>query len=102
MKKLILIFFVLVFGFSAKVFAQVSYPHPQGSNFIPKTVTPVAPAVNAAAIQQAQKQTMTENSATEGAVTNTQTQVNGVLNNTQTQQDLNSKTGADTTYQNNK
>lgn len=75
-----------------------SFPHPAGSAFTPVTVPPTLPPVNSQAAAGESSAVTNENSAVESAVTQTQTQVNGVLNNTKTQQDLNTKTGTDTTY----
>ena len=98
MKKLFLIAFVML-SFSTAAYGQVSYPHPAGSTFAPVTATPTLPVVNSTAAQAAETATSQENAAAESAVTQTQNQVNQTLNNQQTQQDLNAKTGTDTTSQ---
>ena len=97
----------MILGFSSSVYAAgltptpptPSYPHPAGSTFAPVTATPTLPAVNSAAGQAAETTTSDENAAAESAVTQTQNQVNQTLNNQQAQQDLNAKTGTDTTSQ---
>jgi hypothetical protein len=103
--KLFLISFIIL-GFSASAFAQVaqtstsapSYPHPAGSTFTPVTAPPTLPPVNSQAAQNEESAVSTENSAAEQAVTQTKEQVNSTLNSTTTQQDINAKTGTDTTY----
>ena len=95
----------MILGFSSSVYAAgltsapptPSYPHPAGSTFTPITVTPMLPPVNSAAAQSEENAVSNENSAAESAVTQTQSQVNQTINNQQTQQDLNAKTGMDTT-----
>ena len=104
MKNLFLIAFMIL-GFSSSVYAAgltptpptPSYPHPAGSTFTPVTVTPTLPPVNSAAAQSEENAVSNENNAVESAVTQTQSQVNQTINNQQTQQDLNAKTGMDTT-----
>ena len=102
MKKILLISSIVIsFLFYSNIcFAQVAnYPHPQGSTFSPKTVQPVLPPVNSQAAAAAKNATSMENSSVEQAVTQTQNQVQGIINNPQTQQDLNAQTGSDTTFQ---
>ena len=96
MKKLFLIAFVML-SFSTAAYGQVSYPHPTGSTFTPVIVTPSLPPVNSPAAQSEENAVSNENSAAESDVTQTQNQVNQTLNNQQAQQDLNAKTGTDTT-----
>lgn len=96
----------IILCFSGSVYADgsaaanntPSFPHPAGSAFTPVTVQPTLPPVKSQAAGAESSAVTNENLAVESAVTQTQTQVNGALNNTQTQQDLNAKTGTDTTY----
>jgi hypothetical protein len=104
MLKIFILAFAFIFFSVSSVFAQVSntnssYPHPAGSTFTPVTVTPAAPAVNNAKVQQEESSIAAENNAAAQAVTNTNNQVNSVESNPKTQQDLNAKTGTNTTYQ---
>jgi hypothetical protein len=104
MLKIFILAFISIFISVSSAFAQVSntnssYAHPAGSTFTPATVTPVTPAVNSAKVQQEESSTAAENNAAAQAVTNTNNQVNSVESNPKTQQDLNAKTGTNTTYQ---